>query len=164
MTGIAEYERLDAMGLAALIAGRDVTALELLDEAMARADRFNPTINAITIRLYERARDAARTTHSKGPFAGVPFLLKDLGALLTGTVSTGSTKLCAEVVADHDSTIVTRHLAAGLNIFGRRRRSAYPADGACDRWRRVDPHPRLLLRPVRSEADTCAQSERPGCG
>jgi hypothetical protein len=54
-----------------------------------------------------------------GPLAGVPFLLKDLGALWSGTTSTGSNKFLAGMRFDHDSSIVDRYLAAGLNIFGR---------------------------------------------
>ena len=118
MAGIAEYESLDALGLAALIASGAVTPGEVLDEAIARAEAVNPTINAITDKYYDRAGAAARRS-TGGPFAGVPFLLKDLATLLTGTVSTGSTKLLAGVAADHESTIVTRYLAAGLNVFGR---------------------------------------------
>ena len=119
MAGIAEYERLDAIDLAALIARRDATALEVLDEAIARAEKYNPAINAIPLKLYDRARAEALKPLPSSPLAGVPFLLKDLGALLTGTVSSGSTKLLADVVWDHDSTIVERYRAAGLNIFGR---------------------------------------------
>jgi Asp-tRNA(Asn)/Glu-tRNA(Gln) amidotransferase A subunit family amidase len=117
MSTIPDYESYDAIGLAALIAKREVTPLEVLDEAITRAEKYNPVINAITLKLYDRARDATQT--ATGPFAGVPFLLKDLGAMLTGTVSSGSSKLFADAVADHDATIVTRYLAAGLTIFGR---------------------------------------------
>jgi Asp-tRNA(Asn)/Glu-tRNA(Gln) amidotransferase A subunit family amidase len=119
MGSFAEYDQHDAIGLAALIAKREVSPLEVLDEAIARAEKYNPTINAITLKLYERARVAAGTVTASGPFAGVPFLLKDLGAMLTGTVSSGSSKLFADAVADHDATIVTRYRSAGLTIFGR---------------------------------------------
>jgi amidase/6-aminohexanoate-cyclic-dimer hydrolase len=119
MAGIAEYESLDALGLAALIAKGDVTPREVLDEAIARAEARGTSINALTAKYYERAREAASGSLPAGPFAGVPFLLKDLGALLAGTISTGSNKLLARLTADHESTIVTRYIAAGLNIFGR---------------------------------------------
>jgi amidase len=118
MASLTEYESLDGLGLAALIANGDVTAREVLDEAIARAEAHNPALNAITARYYDRARDAAARL-PPGPFTGVPFLLKDLGALLTGTVSTGSNKFLAQTTADHDSSLVARHVAAGLNIFGR---------------------------------------------
>jgi amidase len=119
MSGIAEYPRLDAMGLASLIARGDVTAGEVVETAITRAERFNPAINAIVMKFYDRARSMAKAPLPAGPLAGVPFLLKDLGALLTGAPSSGSSKLFAGIVADHDTTIVARHLASGLNIFGR---------------------------------------------
>jgi len=119
MAGIAEYDRLDAIGLAALIGRGELTAAEVLEEAISRAEQLNPTINAITVGLYEQARAVAKAPLPAGPLSGVPFLLKDLGALMTGTVSTGSTKLLAGTVSDHDSTIVARYRAAGLTIFGR---------------------------------------------
>ena len=85
MTCTVDYTQLDAIGLAALISRREVTPLEALDEAIARTEALNPTINAITLPLFERARAAAKAPLPAGPLAGVPFLLKDLGALLTGT-------------------------------------------------------------------------------
>jgi Asp-tRNA(Asn)/Glu-tRNA(Gln) amidotransferase A subunit family amidase len=119
MARIAEYDQTDALGLAALIAGREVTALEVLEEAIARAEQLNPAINAITLPLYDRARATVTASPRADPFSGVPFLLKDLGAIMNGMVSTGSSKLFADTVWDHDSTIVARHRAAGLVIFGR---------------------------------------------
>src|SRR5580704_13307165 len=119
MTTLPEYDHLDATDLAGLIARREVTPLEVLDAAIERAEQRDPAINSITLKLFDRAREAARTQPAAGPFGGVPFLLKDLGAWLTGTVSSASTKLFEGWVADHDSTIVERHRASGLNIFGR---------------------------------------------
>jgi amidase/6-aminohexanoate-cyclic-dimer hydrolase len=119
MAATAAYEQFDALGLADLIARREVTALEILDEALERSEQRNPALNAITVKFYDRARQAAMRPLPNGPFAGVPFLLKDLGASLAGTISTESNKILATRVADRSSTIVERHLAAGLNIFGR---------------------------------------------
>jgi len=123
---IAEYEKLDAMALSALISKREVTASEVLEEAITRAEKHNPTINAVTIPLYDLGRQTAKAPLPAGPLAGAPFLLKDLGALLTGTPSTGSSKLFADFVAPHDATIVARYRAAGLVIFGK---SASPEMG-----------------------------------
>jgi hypothetical protein len=83
MAGFIEYETQDAAGLGALIAGGQVSAVEVLEAAIARAERWQPSINAITIPLYEHARAAAHTGLPAGPLSGVPFLLKDLGAQLT---------------------------------------------------------------------------------
>jgi amidase len=126
MGGFAEYEHFDAVGLANLVAKGQLTATEVLEEAIGRSERLNPIINAITVPLYEHARSAARAGLPKGSLCGVPFLLKDLGAQLNATRTTGSGKLWADFVADHDSTIVARYCAAGLNTFGK---SASPEMG-----------------------------------
>ncbi|MBN9485848.1 MAG: amidase [Alphaproteobacteria bacterium] len=123
---IAEYEKLDAMGLSALIAKRQLTVSEVLEEAIARAEKRNPEINAITVPLYDLARQTAKASSPAGPLAGAPFLLKDLGAPLAGTRTTGSSKLFADFVAPHDATIVARYRAAGLVTFGK---SASPEMG-----------------------------------
>jgi Asp-tRNA(Asn)/Glu-tRNA(Gln) amidotransferase A subunit family amidase len=49
----------------------------------------------------------------------VPFALKDLGVALKGTVTTNGCAFFRDAVADHDSTLVQRHRAAGLNVFAK---------------------------------------------
>jgi len=126
MADFGEYESYDALGLADLIARREVTSDEVLEAAISRAERLNQRLNAITVPLYDHARAEARKGLPSGRFTGVPYLLKDLGAQLTGTRTTGSGKMWADFVADHDSTIVARYRAAGLNTFGK---SASPEMG-----------------------------------
>lgn len=116
----AEYMRHDAVALGELIARKDIAPGEALDAAIARADRVNPKINAITMRLDEFARKAISDgLPDHGPFRGVPFLLKDLGEKLTGTVTSEGSRFFKDAVADHDSTLVARYRAAGLVIFGK---------------------------------------------
>ena len=79
-----EYRSYDALALAKLVRDRDVSATELLELAIARANAVNPDINCIVEELYDRARREAREGLPKGPFTGVPFLLKDLGMALGG--------------------------------------------------------------------------------
>ncbi|MEJ2435933.1 MAG: amidase, partial [Pseudolabrys sp.] len=67
-----EYLDYDGLGLAALIAKKEIAPLEVVDEAIARAETLNPTLNAIIFDAYERARDAAKTALAPGPFRGVP--------------------------------------------------------------------------------------------
>ena len=82
----AEYSRYDATGLAALIARGEVSAGEVLEAALARAAQVNPALAAICLPMeaIARARAAAPLT---GPFAGVPFLLKDMGQDYAGVPS-----------------------------------------------------------------------------
>ena len=76
---IAEYDRYDALGLAELVRKGDVTSAELIETCIARIEAMNPKLHCIVDTLYERARRAAEQP-LKGPFMGVPFLIKDLGA------------------------------------------------------------------------------------
>jgi amidase len=111
-----DYRRHDAVGLAELVARREVSAGELLDAAAARLAQVNPQINAVTLDLTERARTEPAAA---GPFGGVPFLLKDLGATLAGTPTTMGSRLFADVVAPSDSALTAAYKAAGLSIFGK---------------------------------------------
>jgi Asp-tRNA(Asn)/Glu-tRNA(Gln) amidotransferase A subunit family amidase len=111
-----EYRRHDAVGLAELVARREVSASELLETAAARMAEVNPKINAVVQDLTERARGEAPAS---GPLSGVPFLLKDLGASLAGTPTTGGSHLFKDVVAPADSALTAAYKAAGLTIFGK---------------------------------------------
>ncbi|MBV8154292.1 MAG: amidase, partial [Candidatus Eremiobacteraeota bacterium] len=55
-----EYGAYDGLGLGELVRKTQVTPEELLDEAIARAERLNPQLNAIVATRYEDARSDAR--------------------------------------------------------------------------------------------------------
>lgn len=113
-----EYVQHDALGLAALVAQGEVSAEELLDAAIARADAVNPRLNAIVLRLDDRARLRTQTPLS-GAFAGVPFLLKDLSADLAGVPTSSGCRFLSGHVPTQDAELVRRYLRAGLVIFGK---------------------------------------------
>ena len=114
-----ELDRLDGLGLGALVRKGDVSASELLDRAIARVEAVNPQINAVVLKHYDEARAQLAGATPDGPFAGVPFLLKDLGATLAGTITTDGCAAFADRVAEADSTITRRAKAAGLTVFGK---------------------------------------------
>jgi len=114
-----EFERYDGLGLAELIRTKEVTADEVLAATLERIDARNPAINAVVTRMDDHARAAIRAGLPDGPFKGVPYLLKDLGALYTGVVTTFGSRLFADNVPDHDSEIVVRMKRAGLVIAGK---------------------------------------------
>ncbi|MYE06256.1 MAG: amidase, partial [Chloroflexi bacterium] len=116
---IQGYSDLDAVELARMVADREVTASELLEEAIERADRVNPQINAVVYPWYDHARENALSGLPEGPLHGVPFLLKDLGTLYAGQPISSGSKVFADTIPDHDSEMVIRYKAAGLSIFGR---------------------------------------------
>ncbi|HUH82962.1 MAG TPA: amidase family protein [Stellaceae bacterium] len=121
-----DYRRYDAVGLAQLIAKREVSAAQVLEAAIARAERVNPAINAIVHKQYEKARKAVAAGLPQGPLTGVPYLIKDLGFFETGEPATFGSALFKDFVADHESAYVTRCKQAGLVFMGR---SASPEFG-----------------------------------
>ncbi len=111
-----EYRRHDAVGLAELVARREVSAGELLEVAVARMAQVNPKINAVILDLSARAR---AEPPGEGPLAGVPYLLKDLGAALGGVPTTLGSRMFAQSTPAADSAITRLYKAAGLSIFGK---------------------------------------------
>jgi amidase len=64
---------------------RVLSPLELVDAAIARIEKTNPALNAVIRPLFDEAREFATSRElPTGPFRGVPFLLKDLGAMQKG--------------------------------------------------------------------------------
>src|SRR5262249_20074235 len=114
-----EFERYDGLGLAELIRTKEASPEEVLAATLERIDARNPAINAVVTRMDQHARAAIRAGLPDGPFKGVPYLLKDLGALYTGVVTSYGSKLFADYVPDHDSEIVARMKRAGLVIVGK---------------------------------------------
>jgi amidase len=114
-----DYEQFDGVGLAELVAKKEVTPGELLEAAVARVEERNPRLNAVVQRMYDEARAAIARGLPQGPFTGVPYLIKDLGALYAGTVTTAGSAFFRDMVADHDTEMVVRLKRAGLVIFGK---------------------------------------------
>ena len=119
MTAFDEFEDHDAVGLAVLIREGAVTAGEVLEAAIARCEARNPALNAVVMELYEHGRTAVAGDLPDGPLAGVPYLIKDLGAAIAGTPTTGGSKFMTDVVPDADSETVIRLKSAGMAIFGK---------------------------------------------
>ncbi|RZL02819.1 MAG: amidase [Rubrivivax sp.] len=112
-----DYQAHDALALADLVARGLVTPGELLEAALARADAVNPALNAVVRRQDDAARARAAGPLS-GPFAGVPFLVKDLLQDTAGVPSSYGNRALAGQVAEEDSDVVRRWRGAGLVIFG----------------------------------------------
>jgi Asp-tRNA(Asn)/Glu-tRNA(Gln) amidotransferase A subunit family amidase len=121
-----DFEQFDGLGLASLVKRRAVSASELLEAAIARCEQRNPMLNAVVIPMLEQARAAAKGDLPKGPFEGVPFLLKDLHLNVPGVRTTNGSALYANNVPAHESELVARYRRAGLVAFGK---SASPEFG-----------------------------------
>ncbi len=119
MQPFAEYDRHDGLGLAQRVAAGDVTAAELLYTAQVRADAVQRALNPIVRRMDAEAAAAIASGLPRGPFTGVPYLLKDLLQSCAGVpMSMGSAALRDHVPADDDE-FVARLKRAGLVLFGK---------------------------------------------
>jgi len=119
MLSFSDYDQLDGLAQAALVRAGQLTAAELCAAAVARAEAFNPRLNAIAYPLYEPARARAAAGLPTGPFGGVPFLLKDFGAYYAGAPHTGGSRALRTFVPAEDAELVRRWQTAGLNIMGK---------------------------------------------
>ena len=113
-----EYKEYDALGLSELLQKKEVSAKELLEEAIFLTETLDPLINAVPQKHFELAMSQAET-NLKGPFFGVPFLLKDLHSSLEGTITSDGSRSSAKNVADFTDTLTQRCLDSGLVIFGK---------------------------------------------
>ena len=111
---------LDATAQAQLVNDGHISAVELVDAAIANAERLNPQINAIVIERYERARQEARAAGT-GRFAGVPIVLKDLGAEIAGEQTHSGSRGLKEAgyTASATSAVARRLGDAGFVAIGR---------------------------------------------
>ena len=131
----------DATALADLVRAREVSSVELVQATIERIEALNPELNAVVTPMYEEGLDCARLADTADrrasrsasgggplgeafagvpvPFAGVPFLVKDLIATCAGVRQTEGSRFCGERIAQHDSELVRRLRAAGLVIMGK---------------------------------------------
>lgn len=114
-----EWEARDALGIAELVKSGEINAREVVETAIARIEQLNPVINAVIHQAFDNALEQASRQKLTGPFAGVPYLLKDLNAPAQGLPLTNGSRLLAESPATFDSSVVARLKAAGFIILGR---------------------------------------------
>ena len=116
---VSNYAQYDGVGLAELVAKKDVRPIELLDEAISRAEALNPKLNAIVYKDYERARETARSTAPGGALGGVPFLLKDIFGFAQGIPTRQASRFMPPIPWPTDSNLVSGFKRSGLITFGK---------------------------------------------
>jgi amidase len=116
-----DLARLDATAQAELVRSGQASPTELVQAAIERVEAVNPELNAVIHTFFEEALEAARGELPDGPFRGVPFLLKDLGATFAGQpFHLGMRALKdADFRAPLDSFLAQRFRAAGLVTIGK---------------------------------------------
>lgn len=116
-----EYSNYDGLGLADLVRRAEVKPTDLVEEAKARIEKHNNALNAVVHKAYdigEAAAGAAEREPSDAPFLGVPFLLKDIGALCEGLPMQMGSKFLQGFMAPLDSELVRRYKQSGVCILG----------------------------------------------
>ena len=110
---------LDATAQAELVARGDLTASELVDAAIERVDRIDPALNAVIHRRFERAR--AEAPAARGPFAGVPFLVKDAVCHTAGDPYHAGMQVLKDAgwTEPDDTWLAARFRAAGFVFVGK---------------------------------------------
>ena len=129
----SEYVQHDGLGLARLVAERQVSPADLLALARARLTEVNPELNAVIHRMDTIADERAQAT-VEGPFAGVPFLIKDLFQDYAGVASgygNAALRRSGFKPAEH-AEITRRFIASGVNIFGKTNTPEFGAKGVTE--------------------------------
>ncbi len=120
MSDIAEhYGNADATALAHLVRTGAVSALELVDEAIRRCEAVNGRLNAVITTMFDSARERAQQPLPDGPFAGVPFLMKDFVAEVKDVPFSEGSAFLEGYIPAQDSEIVTHFERAGLLTIGK---------------------------------------------
>ncbi|HBH89075.1 MAG TPA: amidase, partial [Hyphomonadaceae bacterium] len=113
-----EYTQYDAIGLAELVAKKEVSPKELMDEALSRAEKAKEELNCVSALFPDIAEAQISEGLPKGPLSGIPFMTKDLGVAVKGAPLTSGSRLFKDFVADKNSELVERYRKAGIVTFG----------------------------------------------
>ena len=129
---LAEYARYDALGLAALVAGGQVSPRELAETAAAAVGAVDPVINAVVETYPDRIDSLDETTLGNGPFRGVPFLMKDVFGHEAGRRIEFGSRLCKDMRVTADTHVCELLKASGVNILGRSAAPEYSMSGTTE--------------------------------
>jgi amidase len=129
---LAEYAGYDGLGLAELVARKDVSPKELAQTAAKAIDAIDPAVNAVVETYADRIEDLDERTLGAGPFRGVPFLIKDVFGHEAGRTIEFGSRLCRGMVAQHDTHLGELFRASGLNILGRSAAPEYSMSGTTE--------------------------------
>lgn len=110
----------DATEMAQAVTNKEISAVELVENAIQTVKRLNPRLNAVVHLQEERALLQAREAClANKPFSGVPLLLKDLGQNQKGEPSTSGARLLKKSIQKENDFLVSRLESLGFIIIGR---------------------------------------------
>lgn len=129
---LSEYASYDALGLAELVANKQVSPKELAQTAAGAIDAINPAVNAVVETYRDRIESLDEKTLGTGPFRGVPFLIKDVFGHEAGRTIEFGSRLCRGMVAQQDTHLAELLRASGVNILGRSAAPEYSMTGTTE--------------------------------
>src|SRR6266702_3671229 len=149
-----EWAQHDGVALAARVRKGELTAKELARQAAAAVAKVNPTLSGV-VELFEDviadpAKDGANLA---GPFAGLPFLMKDLGPTMKGRLQEMGSLLMRGNRAAADTFLTGKLRQAGLNLIGR---TTTPEFGVCSSA--DNPAVYVTRNPWNTDYTTCGSS------
>lgn len=107
---------LDAVGIAEALSKKEISALEVTEAAIQRAEKIDPQLGAIVYKCYDTARINAN--HVSGYFGGIPTFVKD-NENMKGIPTQFGTKAFQAKPAKKNSRFVNQFIATGLNVIGK---------------------------------------------
>ena len=149
-----EWAGHDAVALAARVRKGEVTPTELAEQAAAGIAMTNPALSAVVEVFDDVVADPLQDgMNADGTFAGVPYLMKDLGPTLKGRLQEMGSLLMRGNRAAADSYLAGRIRQAGLNIIGR---TTTPEFGVCSSAE--NPEVYVTRNPWNLDYTTCGSS------
>jgi len=136
---VDDYATTGAGQMAAALADRTVSAVELFEAATARIERLDGPINAVVVRDFDRAREAAKAADAalargeRAPLLGVPMTVKE-AFNVAGLPTTWGSEQFKDWIAPTDATAVARLRGAGAVILGKTNIPPFLAD-----WQSANP-------------------------
>src|SRR5271169_1647648 len=120
----SQWTYLSAAEMAAALAAKTVSAVELAEGAIARIEACDASVNAVCVRDFDAALEAAREADARlaggerGPLLGVPMTIKE-SFNLAGTPTTWGFPEAREFLPEEDALAVQRVKAAGAVILAK---------------------------------------------
>ena len=124
-----EWAQHDGLGLALRVRKGEVTPAELARQVVAGIEKTDDALSAVVEVFDDAVQDPLKDgMNPEGPFAGLPYLMKDLGPTLKGRLQEMGSALMQGNRASADSFLTGKIRQAGLNIIGR---TTTPEFGVC---------------------------------
>jgi amidase len=118
MISLSEYTSHDGLGLADLVARKQVKPEELVAAALQAVEKVNPKLNAVLQTLPTQSAESIRSGLPQGPFTGVPFLIKELVLHAKNVRCDMGSRFGQGFIPQEDTELMARFRRAGLVLVG----------------------------------------------